>query len=58
METSCGVTFARSDRPWELEREVIQQLNPPLNLDSGTHPFRTQVSAQRTALRRACGVGS
>lgn len=58
METSCGVTFARSDRPWELERAVIQQLNPPLNLDSGTHPFRTQVSAQRTALRRACGVGS
>jgi len=57
IENSCGVTFARAERPWELERAVISALNPPLNLDAGTHPFRAEVSARRSALRRACGLG-
>lgn len=57
IAASCGVTFARAERPWELESAVIGQLNPPLNLDRGTHPFRAEVSARRSALRRACGLG-
>lgn len=57
METACGVTFARADQPWKLEATVIGQLNPPLNLDRGTHSFRSEVSARRLALRRACGLG-
>ncbi len=58
IETSCGATFARSDRPWELEAAVIQLLNPPLNIEKGTNPFRFEVSARRSALRRLCGLGS
>lgn len=56
IEQSCGVTFAIINRPWEFEAVIISQLNPPLNLDQGTHPFRLRVREQRAALRRACGL--
>lgn len=56
IEASCGVTFASVERPWLLEKDVIGLLNPPLNIDNGTHPFRWKVKAQRAALRRACGL--
>ena len=53
----CGMTFARVDRPWELERDVIALMNPPLNLSGATHPFAADVSERRRALRSACVVG-
>jgi len=56
IEASCGVSFATAECPWLLEKEVIGILNPPLNIDHGTHPFRWKVKAQRAALRRACGL--
>lgn len=56
IENACGVTFARADRPWELESLIISHLNPPLNIDQGTHPFRLELKAQRLDLRRACSV--
>ena len=56
IERSCGVTFAITGRPWEFEAAVITQLNPPLNLDRGTHPFRLHVQKERAALRRSCGL--
>lgn len=56
IEESCGVTFAPVERPWLLEKEVIGLLNPPLNIDNGTHPFRWNVKDQRAALRHACGL--
>ena len=58
IEDCCGVTFAPAERPWEIEAEVIRLLNPPLNINNGTHPFRIQVKASRAALRRACGLGA
>lgn len=58
IEASCGATFARSDRPWELEAAVIRLLDPPLNIDKGANPFRFEVSARRSALRRSCGLGT
>jgi hypothetical protein len=56
LDRCCGVTFAVVDRPWELETAVIQQLNPPLNLEGGTHPFRLHVQERRATLRKACGL--
>jgi hypothetical protein len=56
IERSCGVTFAITGRPWEFEAAVIAQLNPPLNLDRGTHPFRLHVQKERAAMKRACGL--
>jgi hypothetical protein len=58
IEDFCGVTFAPVERPWEIEAEVIRLLNPPLNIDNGTHPFRLEVKACRAALRQACGLGT
>ena len=56
IERSCGVTFSITEQPWELEAAVILQLNPPLNLDRGTHPFRLHVKERRAALKRHCGL--
>jgi hypothetical protein len=58
IESACGVTFATAERPWEFETDVIAILNPPLNIDCGTHPFRLEVKARRAALRQACGLGA
>ena len=56
IEACCGVSFARADSPWDVEAAVIKLLNPPLNIDQGTHAFRMEVKARRSALRRACAV--
>jgi hypothetical protein len=56
IERSCRVTFAVVESPWKYEAAVISQLNPPLNLDGGAHPFKVTVQQQRAALRRACGL--
>lgn len=56
IETSCGVTLAPAERPWESEADIIRLLNPPLNISKGTHPFREEVRACRAMLRQACGV--
>jgi hypothetical protein len=45
-------------RPWDYEDDVIQHLNPPLNLKPGFHPYRHDVDRARKELRRACGLPS
>lgn len=56
IEASCGVTFAPTAEPWRLEEGVISLLNPPLNIKPGTHPFRWDAKARRSALRDLCEV--
>jgi hypothetical protein len=54
IDAACGLTFAEAQNPWQAERAVIQALNPPLNIDMGTHSFRADVSRCRAELKRAC----
>lgn len=56
MELHLAVTFANDTRPWEIERQIIRALDPPFNIQGGTHAFRLQVSAARGLLRNACGL--
>lgn len=54
----CGLSVVSIQRPWEYEEAVIRDLNPPLNLRPGFHPFRHEVSRRRGELRRKCGLES
>jgi hypothetical protein len=56
MNQHLAVTFAVDSRPWEIERQIICALGPPLNIQGGTHPFRLQVLAARELLKEACGL--
>jgi hypothetical protein len=56
ISTRCGLTIAVTERPWLWERAVICELQPPLNLKPGFHPFRLTVDEARKALRKACGL--
>jgi hypothetical protein len=56
MDDNVGITTARRDQPWEVEAEVIAKLGGPLNLDSGTHPFKAEVRDARRRLRADCGL--
>lgn len=56
MTSNLGLTVSTRPRPWEIEHAVITGMNPPLNIQGGTHPFRHEVSAARKALRDACGL--
>lgn len=56
MNANCGLTWAVQPMPWKWERRVINTLLPPLSISPGAHPFRFEVSAARSRLRRDCGV--
>jgi hypothetical protein len=55
IEQCCKCTIAQHIEPWTIEESVIRELNPPLNLSPGFHPFRAYVSDARRALEHACG---
>ena len=58
MDEHCGLTLVIAQAPWRYERAVIARLDPPLDIRDGTHPFREEVQAARSALRRDCGLPS
>lgn len=48
------VTWAVRERPWEIEGEVIANMQPPLNSAANReHPFHARVAAARAAFRVA-----
>lgn len=48
------LTWCVRERPWEIERELIALMHPPLNsAGNATHPFYAEVKAARAALRAA-----
>jgi hypothetical protein len=48
------LTWARRDRPWEVEAQVIASMQPPLNsAGNREHPFNLRVSSARAAFRAA-----
>jgi hypothetical protein len=52
--TSCA-----SERPWEVESEVIARLTPPLNsTGNAAHPFHPAVRAARAEFRRRARAAS
>jgi hypothetical protein len=57
MTDNLGLSVVPRERPWEVEHGVITTLSPPLNIQGGTHPFRVEVQAARSRLRRECGLG-
>jgi hypothetical protein len=53
QRANLALTWAARQRPWEIEHEVIAQMQPPLNLASNaTHPFYTSVRDARTRFRQ------
>jgi hypothetical protein len=54
IRSNCRLSVAMADTPWVVEEAVIRQLNPPLNIRPGFHPFRDEVSAARRELERLC----
>lgn len=57
MNKNCGLTLVVAPEPWHYEKTVIARLGSPLNIIGGIHPFRREVQAARSALRRDCGLG-
>jgi hypothetical protein len=50
------LTCCARERPWQIEREVIWQLGPPLNsAGNATHSFHARVRDARADLRRRAG---
>lgn len=45
------VTVVQHAEPWVLEEELIRNLVLPLNLDQNSHPFRSTLSAMRSAAK-------
>lgn len=53
------LTWYPRERPWEIEREVIAALGPPLNsAGNAAHGFYPRVRAARAALRRRADEGT
>ena len=53
------IAWAPYPRPWEIEHEVIRQLQPPLNLAGNkTHPFAGELSAARRRFKDAAIANS
>jgi hypothetical protein len=47
------LTWCATPRPWEIEREVIAELGPPLNsADNAAHAFHAHVRGARAQFRR------
>jgi hypothetical protein len=50
------LTWYVRDRPWEIERDVILLMKPPLNsAENRDHPFFPAVRVAREAFRAAAG---
>jgi len=48
------LTWAEHPRPWQIEKDVINKLAPPLNLAGNTsHPFHQTLSDARTSFKNA-----
>jgi hypothetical protein len=53
MSANAFVCWVEHPRPWEIEREIIVKLLPPLNLAGNrAHPFYASLSALRRDMRR------
>ena len=49
MGANAFVSWIEHAAPWEIERELIRELRPPLNLAENTHhPFCEQLSRIRS----------
>jgi len=55
MEKNAFVCWAEHTSPWELERELLDNLSCPLNIQgNGHHPFSGKLKRLRSeAIRRA-----
>jgi hypothetical protein len=52
QERNLRLCWRVTDRPWDIERRVIETMAPPLNLAANrSHPFHVALSASRRALR-------
>jgi hypothetical protein len=53
IEHHTRICWATCDRPWTLERSLVEGLILPLNLQYNTHHFVDRLSALRSAARLA-----
>ena len=51
MKKNLVFHFLPNDAPKELESELIEQFNPPLNLDECTNPVNQEIRSRLTYLR-------
>jgi len=53
MEQNAFVCWVKHPRPWEVEKEIIKRLPPPLNIEGNAqHPFCGPLSALRSEMRK------
>lgn len=53
MEDNARVCWMEQDEPWELESQLISQLNLPLNLDQNRHnAFHSRLNELRAQARQ------
>lgn len=54
---NLALTWVVRERPWEVEHEVIAQMEPPLNLAANAaHPFYSTVHDARARFREMARV--
>jgi hypothetical protein len=51
------VCWVEHPRPWELDKQLLNSLSLPLNLDGNHHPYSTTLSACRRAARVDANAG-
>jgi hypothetical protein len=53
MAANAFVAWVEHPRPWEIERDVIADLRPPLNLEGNSaHPFCAELSGITSEMKR------
>lgn len=52
MGEHAFVTVTEHPEPWVLEEQLITEWSLPLNLDQNSHPFRSVLSAMRSAAKQ------
>lgn len=53
MAANAFVCWVEHPRPWKVEREIIERLQPPLNIEENAeHPFCARLSALRSEMRK------
>ena len=52
MEENAFVCWVKHPAPWEVEKEIIENVSLPLNIRDNDHPFAKQLSAMRSEAKR------
>jgi hypothetical protein len=56
MEANAFVCWVKHPEPWSLEKELLQTLSVPMNIDqNGDHTFTLKLSEMRKEAKRLAG---